>query len=175
MLRRCVLCLNIFLLAASIGTASAAQWSRRYINALPDDAFASVETTAEGKKVRHLPHHDADGHLDIPHLLSALARINQVKWFDPANEAPARRHLAEHLEAYRKERMAALGPKLPVDLNAADEKTLMSLPFIGRARAHAILRHRELKGGFAKVEDLQQVMGIGPIIFDALKDLVTVR
>ena len=77
--------------------AEGAKWSREYIRQLPDSAFASVETTSDGKKLRHLPHHDSQGDLDIPHLCSALARFSQVKWRDPANAESARRHLEDHL------------------------------------------------------------------------------
>jgi len=41
--------------------AAAAQWTGAYINSLPDSAFAAVETTADGKQVRHLPHHNRSG------------------------------------------------------------------------------------------------------------------
>lgn len=78
-------------------TAEGAKWSRTYIRQLPDSAFASVEITSDGKKLRHLPHHDSQGDLDIPHLCNALARFTQVKWRDPASAEAARRHLEEHL------------------------------------------------------------------------------
>lgn len=79
-------------------SADAAKWSRQYIRQLPDSAFAAVERTEEGKTLRHLPHHDAQGNLDIPHLCNALSRLGQVKWRDPANADAARQHLREHLE-----------------------------------------------------------------------------
>lgn len=85
------------LLLAQTST-EAATWSRKYIRQLPDSAFAAIETTAEGKRVRHLPHHDADGGLDVPHLCNALSRLDQVKWRDPASAGAARRHLTDHLD-----------------------------------------------------------------------------
>lgn len=159
------------LLAA--GAADAATWSRAYIGRLPDEAFASVEVTPAGKKVRHLPHHDAAGNLDVPHLLSALARWPQVKWVDPGNREAARAHLLEHLRQHRAERVAALGAKLPLDLNRATAAELAQLPLVGPARARAIVAHREGAGPFRRVEDLRRVRGIGPVIFEAIKDLVT--
>ncbi|MBI3780518.1 MAG: hypothetical protein HY278_05625 [candidate division NC10 bacterium] len=83
-------------------SAEAAKWSRPYITSLEDSAFAAIETTPEGKKIRHLPHHDHTGKLDVPHLLSALGRIDQVKWLDPRNRATAERHLKDHLNEYRR-------------------------------------------------------------------------
>jgi hypothetical protein len=97
----------VLLLAALRGEA--APWSRAYINALADDAFASIERTAEGKVVRHLPHHDARGRLNLPHLCSALARIEQVRWRDWANREPAREHLLEHVTAQGGKRACAPG------------------------------------------------------------------
>ena len=90
--------LIVLLLASS---ADAAQWSRRYINSLDDSAFAAIEFTPDGRKVRRLPHHDRTGNVDLPHLRSALARIDQVKWLDPRDRAAAERHLRDHLNEYR--------------------------------------------------------------------------
>lgn len=76
--------------------AAAQPWTRARISRLPDSAFAAVEIAPDGQKVRHLPHHDETGAIDLAHLRAARARLNQVKWFDPASEAGARRHLDEH-------------------------------------------------------------------------------
>ena len=91
----------LLLLIFAVSTATAEEWGRAYVNKLPDPAFAVIENTADGKFIRHLPHHDHTGALDIPHLKSALARLKQVKWMDPANEARAREHLEQHWQEYR--------------------------------------------------------------------------
>lgn len=78
-----------------------AEWDTAYINDLPDSAFAVIgaggEKDAQGRTtprtLRHLPHHNADGTLDIPHLRNALARMNQI---EGANQAEAKRHLCAH-------------------------------------------------------------------------------
>ena len=77
--------------------ARAESWTRHYINSLPDAAFASVETAPDGTKVRHLPHHDRDGHVDLSHVRNALSRLSQVKWIDPENGIAAHQHLTAHL------------------------------------------------------------------------------
>jgi hypothetical protein len=74
----------------------AEEWSRARISRLPDSAFAMVEMRPDGRKIRHLPHHDETGAIDPAHLRAARARLRQVTWLDPANEALARRHLDEH-------------------------------------------------------------------------------
>ncbi len=75
----------------------AAKWTRSYINELPDSAFAVIETSTKGRPVRHLPHHDIQGALDVPHLCNALSRLPQVKWRDPASAEMARQHLRQHV------------------------------------------------------------------------------
>ena len=57
---------------------------------------AGVETAPAGQPVRHLPHHDETGAVDLAHLKAARARLGRVQWLDPASEAIARRHLDEH-------------------------------------------------------------------------------
>jgi hypothetical protein len=79
---------------------SAEPWRRAYVDALPDEAFAVVHVRRDGPRSRHLPHHDADGRVDPPHLRSALARLARVRWKDPADAEQARRHLLAHQEEF---------------------------------------------------------------------------
>jgi len=90
-----VLLVSVTVLASS--SAAAEEWSRAWISRLPDSAFAVVEISPDGRKVRHLPHHDETGAVDPAHLRAARARLAQVKWLDPANESLARRHLESHV------------------------------------------------------------------------------
>ena len=83
---------GIFLLLI-VSPALADKWSQRYIDSLPDSAFASIEIAKDGKKIRHLPHHNHVGEIDVSHLKSALRRIYEVKWTDPANFLKAKDHL----------------------------------------------------------------------------------
>ncbi len=76
--------------------AAARPWTRRYVDSLPDSAVAVVEVRPDGKKVRHLPHHDRSGRVDVPHLRNALSRVSQVRWLDPAHAATAAQHLRQH-------------------------------------------------------------------------------
>jgi len=86
---------------------SAAPWRRAHVDALPDEAFAVVHVRRDGTRSRHLPHHDADGRVDLTHLRSALARLGQVRWEDPADARRARRHLEAHHEVLRARRAQA--------------------------------------------------------------------
>jgi hypothetical protein len=81
-------------------------WTRRYINDLPDAAFAIIlpggEKDEEGKtkprSLRKFPHHDATGKIDLPHLRNANARVPQSD-LTPEQKAEAQRHLDRHKKA----------------------------------------------------------------------------
>ncbi|RKY43055.1 MAG: hypothetical protein DRP85_00735 [Candidatus Makaraimicrobium thalassicum] len=93
----------------------AKRWTRKYINDLPDAAFAYIEPGGkkdeEGKTVprrlRHLPHHNhkvknpnENSTVDIPHLRNALARVVQKKTrLSPKARAKAKAHLVRHARA----------------------------------------------------------------------------
>jgi site-specific DNA-adenine methylase len=72
---------------ADADSTDKAQWTRSYINDLPDSAFLHVEPGGhkddEGKTVprslRHFPVRDAKGELDLPHLRNAIARMPQSR------------------------------------------------------------------------------------------------
>lgn len=87
-------------------TERRAAWSTSYQNDLPDSAFAWIDKDAVTgkdasgsipKSARYLPHHDADGSLDLPHLRNALSR-------EPQTDMPAAGHTAAaaHLDAHAK-------------------------------------------------------------------------
>ncbi len=169
---------SLILIVATIPAPSglrAERWTRKYINSLPDSAFASIEYTSHGKKVRHLPHHDHTGKLDLPHLWSALARIGQVKWVDPRNEAIARHHLEEHAKEYKRQVLEKRKVHLPVDINEAPVEELVKLPYIGEAKARAIIDYRTQRGSFQSIEEVIKVKGIGPKIFEEIRDYINVR
>jgi len=61
-------------------------------------------------------------------------------------------------------------PAGPVDINAGSIEDLMRLPGVGPVRAGEIVRLRELRGGFASLDELLDVKGIGPVTLDGLRD-----
>lgn len=61
----------------------AARWTRKFINDLPNGAFAVIEPDyssgkTDNKNCRHLPYKGKDGKVDLAHLRNALARANQI-------------------------------------------------------------------------------------------------
>jgi competence protein ComEA len=65
-------------------------------------------------------------------------------------------------------------PSGPVNLNSATLEQLDTLDGVGPATAQKILEYRTQHGGFASVDDLAQISGIGPKKLESLKAQVTV-
>lgn len=61
-----------------------------------------------------------------------------------------------------------------IDLNTADQAALETLPRIGPALAERIIAWREENGGFASVDDLLAVPGIGEKLLAGIRDGVRV-
>jgi len=101
-------------------TEDAAKWTRKFINDLPDSAFAVIEPDypekTQDKNARHLPHHNGSGdlgknksnkNLDLSHYKNALARANQIKPITDSISvedlrAKAQAHLERHKDALDK-------------------------------------------------------------------------
>jgi competence protein ComEA len=60
-----------------------------------------------------------------------------------------------------------------ININRATAKELETLPGIGPTRAQAIIQYRNTNGAFRKIEDLMEVKGIGPAIFENIKDEIS--
>jgi hypothetical protein len=80
----------------------AKEWDTKYINDLPDSAFAFVvkgEKDSEGKTVprtnRNLPHHKMNGDVDLPHLRNAMARVTHTN-LSKEQQKLAHDHLLRH-------------------------------------------------------------------------------
>jgi len=109
---------NELLLCEKCNISMRAKWTGKYINSLPDSAFAVIEPDyksgkTEDKNARHLPHHDGSGDLgkavsnvniDMSHYKNARARANQVK---PITESITTEELrakaVAHLERHHKQ------------------------------------------------------------------------
>ena len=61
-----------------------------------------------------------------------------------------------------------------IDINTATAEQLAQLPGIGPAKSAEIIAYRQKNGAFDKIEDIQNVSGIGPAIFENIQDLITV-
>jgi competence protein ComEA len=62
----------------------------------------------------------------------------------------------------------------PIDINTASAAELDGLPGIGQALAQRIIDYRTTNGSFKAIEDLRNVKGIGPALFEKITPLITV-
>ena len=62
-----------------------------------------------------------------------------------------------------------------VNINNATKDELTSLPGIGSSTASKILEYIKEKGKFKKIEDIQNVSGIGQSKYESIKDLIDVK
>ena len=84
----------------------------------------------------------------------------------PADAAPA--------GSSAKSSEAAATADRPVDVNAASEAELTSVPGIGESLARRIVEFREKNGPFKAVDDLLKVQGIGEKSLPKLRPYLTV-
>ena len=61
-----------------------------------------------------------------------------------------------------------------IDINTASSFELEALPGIGPTTAQKIIEYREQNGAFVSIEDIINVSGIGPGLYERIKDLITV-
>lgn len=64
--------------------------------------------------------------------------------------------------------------KPKVNLNTAPKEELMTLRGIGEAKADAIIKYRESRGGFQKIEDIMKISGIKDAAFQKIKEDIMV-
>ena len=62
-----------------------------------------------------------------------------------------------------------------VNLNTATADELMVLKYVGEALSQRIVEYREEHGAFESPEDIMKVRGVGQRIYEANKDIITVK
>lgn len=60
-----------------------------------------------------------------------------------------------------------------ININTASISEIMKIPGIGESKAKAIIEYREKNGNFSKIEDIQNVGGIGSKLYEEIKIYIT--
>jgi competence ComEA-like helix-hairpin-helix protein len=133
-----------------------------------------VEIDKNGKKGRHFPYRDINGHIDIDQLIYCLGTFGDETWVDPKHRKTARRHLEEQYYRFKLKHLKE-EIKEPVNINRASLKEIVRLPNIGPVMAVRIYEYRQTHGPFHNIEDIKKVEGIGPAIFAGIRYYIRVR
>jgi len=142
-------------------------WPDIKIRLLSDESFAVVETTT-GKKLKHCPHHDLNGELDMEQVIFCLGILEKETWLYPGNKAVALKHLEKHYGRFA-EKVMKIEILQPVNINSARLTELVSLPQVGPALAVRIAEYRDTHSSYFIIEDIKKVDGIGQAIFKAIR------
>lgn len=111
------------------------------------------------------------GHILLGYAMIAFGLI--LGWrilFDPAFLPDVRPRVP--IEALTLDEFLKLSS---TDLNTAGQLELMELPGIGRVLSARILEYREEHGGFAAVDELMEVKGIGEKTLESIRKYVYVE
>ena len=65
-------------------------------------------------------------------------------------------------------------PPQKIDINRAEAWLLQALPGIGESKAQAIIAYRQQNGDFQHIIEITEVEGIGPAIYEDIKEQITV-
>ena len=69
--------------------------------------------------------------------------------------------------------VAGEAPVQKVNINNAEPWLLCALPGIGKTRAQTIVEYRSKYGRFKDIDELMKVEGIGPVLLDSIRLMVT--
>ncbi len=104
---------------------------------------------------------------------SAKIEDQQVLYIPAVGEEPPE-HLNQSASPEGKQSTANTEPS-KININTASPSELQQILGIGSVKAQEIIRFREENGSFQKVEDLQEISGIGEKTVEKLKNFVTIK
>lgn len=120
--------------------------------------YAELEPYIEIGEPYRKPVHDKYPQTDLP------PSAKKVNGFDKSNESKGENNLtrSKTLDDTDQEKVNAERTPQPVliELNGVDSATLVAIRGIGPLTAGRIIRYREALGGFASVEQLQEIQGM---------------
>lgn len=135
---------------------------------------ALVQTTAVPQPKRSRPPRQEDK-APASESKAAAARVSEAS---PPGEAGKDSGPAEDAQAWRYRKTAATGAAVTqgkLNINSASLAELVALPGIGPKLAQRIIDYRRQHGMFRRIEDLDNVKGIGPAKLAEIKPYVTIK
>jgi len=164
------LCLSVLILGSAEDIRGQG-WSELKVRLLSRSAFAVIENAEGGRTIKHCPHHDHNGDLDIEQLIYVLGTFERETWFDSENRKIAKKHLTKHYDVFSK-RIGKEGLKDKLSINTSKLTDLVRLPHVGPVLAVRIVEYRNAHSRFRSIEDLREIDGIGGGTFDSIRHYV---
>ncbi|NBH34850.1 hypothetical protein D3Z58_15090 [Clostridiaceae bacterium] len=93
---------------------------------------------------------------------------------DSMGVGPNGNHMGDSLGRTKTSQDHMVSSSGKVNLNTATKEELMTLRGIGEARAEDIIRYRQERGGFERIEDIMEISGIKDAAFQKIKDDIIV-
>ena len=153
----------IFLIAITVAGGTVA-WSR-YAPNQEIEIYIPPEPELEGEIY-------VDGAVNNPGLYPLKAGDNIETILQAAGGTSSHADLSQ-LKLYVPNAGETYSPQ-KIDINRAEAWLLEALPGIGASKAQAIIDYREQNGGFSDIVEITEVPGIGPSIYEDIKDFITV-
>ncbi|MCX5467869.1 ComEA family DNA-binding protein [Acinetobacter nematophilus] len=97
-----------------------------------------------------------------------LKKVDDNYYLSRPTIQPTQTHLAGKGRASSTQVQSNLSPK--INLNSANVAQLQQLNGVGAKKAQAIIDHRQQYGKFKNVEDIKNVKGIGPSLYEKNKN-----
>lgn len=130
------------------------------------EARNSLNSPSRTRRSERTRHSAGVTRLPVPHNMYLPAKRKN-------RPAPEEEKVSEPIDRPEPTPVAALPPvQQRINLNTASASELEGLPGIGPTLAQRILLYREQNGAFERVEDIQQISGIGPKTFDRIQPLI---
>ena len=131
-------------------------------------SLSSLLPAASLPDVSNLPNSSALDNSDLPESSIPESGTPDVSSQGSAShQAPSSIPPASSASSIQPPESSASEP-LQININTATEKELLQIPGILKMKARLILLYREEHGPFQTVEDLMNVEGIGPELFETI-------
>lgn len=168
-------------------TEDAAKWTRKFINNLPDSAFAVIEPAypekIQDKNCRHLPHHNGEGdlgkdkldvNLDLSHYKNALARVNQINPISDSISAEdlrgeASNHLERHKDVLEKASLETKTEEIKISEKSEETKSV-NTDAETKSEEIKVEETKELTAQEVKIEEPKKIVKVTRIYSEVTVD-----
>lgn len=112
---------------------------------------------------------------DITPALTTHIPTQYQDWQKELNENINKEELEFDTPSYNTHFQAKMNKGQTIELNSADTNQLKTIPGIGSMFAHRIVKYREALGGYACIEQLNEVWGLDTYLYSSITPYLTLE